>query len=66
MILSQKDIRRLVKSNKIGFDPELEETQWGEASVDLRLGRQFTWYRKGVEGVTLSVATGLGRQSQLV
>jgi dCTP deaminase len=60
MILSQKDIRRLVKAKKIVFDPELEETQWGEASVDLRLGRQFTWYREGIEGVTLSVAAGLG------
>ncbi|HUZ32006.1 MAG TPA: dCTP deaminase [Xanthobacteraceae bacterium] len=60
MILSQQDIRRLVKSKKIAFDPVLEETQWGEASVDLRLGRQFTWYRKGITGVTLSVAQGLG------
>lgn len=60
MILSQKDIRQLVKTKKIAFDPEIEETQWGEASVDLRLGRQFTWYRKGIEGVTLSVAQGLG------
>jgi dCTP deaminase len=59
MIRSQKDIRRLVKAKKIGFDPELEETQWGEASVDLRLGRQFTWYRPGIDGVTLSVAQGL-------
>lgn len=65
MILSQKDIRRLVKANKIAFDPELEETQWGEASVDLRLGSQFTWYRKGMDGVTLSVAGGLGTLGSL-
>jgi len=65
MILSQKDIRKLVKTNKISFAPELEETQWGEASVDLHLGRQFTWYRKGIEGVTLSVAQGLGTLGSL-
>jgi dCTP deaminase len=65
MILSQKDIRRLVKAKKIAFNPGLEETQWGEASVDLRLGRQFTWYRKGLDGVTLSVATGLGTLGSL-
>jgi dCTP deaminase len=65
MILSQKDIRRLVKANKIRFAPELEETQWGEASVDLRLGRQFTWYRKGMDGVILSVAQGLGTLGSL-
>jgi dCTP deaminase len=65
MILSQKDIRRLVKANKISFDPGLEETQWGEASVDLRLGRQFTWYRADMEGITLSVAHGLGTLGNL-
>jgi len=65
MILSQKDIRRLVKANKIGFTPELEETQWGEASVDLRLGRQFTWYRTDMQGITLSVAQGLGTLGNL-
>jgi dCTP deaminase len=59
MILSQNDLRKAVKANKIKFTLELEERQWGEASVDLRLGRQFTWYRKGIIGVTLSVAQGL-------
>lgn len=65
MILSQKDIRRLVKSKKIVFTPEIGENQWGEASVDLRLGNQFTWYRKGMQGVTLSVAEGLGTVGSL-
>jgi dCTP deaminase len=59
MILSQRDLRKLVKSKKITFTPELEEKQWGEASIDLRLGSQFTWYKKDVHGVTLSVARGL-------
>lgn len=65
MILSQKDIRSLVKAKKICFSPELEEKQWGEASVDLRLGRQFTLYRKDITGVTLSVAEGLGSLGDL-
>jgi dCTP deaminase len=59
MILSQVDLRKAVKAKKIRFTPELEEAQWGEASIDLRLGRQFTWYRKNLTGITLSVAQGL-------
>jgi dCTP deaminase len=65
MILSQKDIRKEVKAGKIRFSPELEERQWGEASVDLRLGNQFTRYRKDIEGITLSVASGLGSLGNL-
>ncbi len=60
MILSQRDLRKAVKANQICFTPELEERQWGEASIDLRLGRQFTRYRDDIRGVTLSVAEGLG------
>jgi dCTP deaminase len=60
MILSQKDIRKAVKAGKIGFTPELEENQWGEASIDLRLGSQFTQYRDDIKGITISVANGLG------
>ncbi|MEX0802025.1 MAG: dCTP deaminase [Candidatus Binatia bacterium] len=59
MILSQKDLRKAVKDKKIRFTPALEDSQWGEASVDLRLGRQFTWYRNDLTGVTLSVAAGI-------
>jgi dCTP deaminase len=65
MILSQKDLRKQVKAGKIQFSPELEEKQWGEASIDLRLGRQFTTYRKEIKGVTLSVAEGLGSLGDL-
>jgi dCTP deaminase len=64
MILSQKDLRRAVESGKIAFSPELEADQWGEASFDLRLGKQFTWYRD-VRGVTLSVAQGLSTLGDL-
>ena len=42
MILSQTDLRAAVDAGDIGLDPPLEERQWGEASVDLRLGFKFT------------------------
>jgi dCTP deaminase len=59
MILSQPDLRRLVKEKQIIFDPELEEDQWGEASVDLRLGFGFT-ILDAAPGIKISVADGLG------
>lgn len=58
MILSQPDLRAAVSDGKIVFDPPLEERQWGEASVDLRLGFSFTKF-KDISGVTISVADGL-------
>ena len=38
MILSQPEVRAAVAAGEIKFDPPLEEQQWGEASIDLRLG----------------------------
>ena len=58
MILSERDIRKSVESGHISFLPHLEPSQWGEASVDLRLGFQFTKL-VGQDGVTISVAEGL-------
>ncbi len=58
MILSQPDLRRAVKTKQITFDPPLEENQWGEASVDLRLGFTFTRL-KDLPGMKISVAEGL-------
>ncbi len=58
MVLCQPDIRKEVKAGRISFDPPLEEDQWGEASVDLRLGQSFTKL-KNIEGVKISVAGGL-------
>jgi dCTP deaminase len=59
MILSQMNLRDAVKSGEIGFDPPLEERQWGEASVDLRLGFSFTRL-SGSKSTTVSLADGLG------
>jgi dCTP deaminase len=58
MILSQVNLRASVAAGDIGFDPALEESQWGEASIDLRLGFSFTRLT-GLEGLTVSVANGL-------
>lgn len=58
MILSQTDIRKEVERGQIGFSPSLEEKQWGEASVDLRLGFQFTKYKK-LGSLSISIADGL-------
>jgi len=58
VILSQVDLRRAKKAGKIGFTPDLEENQWGEASIDLRLGFSFTKLEK-VDGITLDVSKGL-------
>jgi dCTP deaminase len=64
MILSQTDIRREVEAGAIGFTPALEERQWGEASIDLRLGFQFTKYKQ-LDGISISIAEGLRSVGQL-
>lgn len=63
MVLSQPDIRSEVEAGKLCFEPALEDNQWGEASVDLRLGFDFT-ILKPAHGATFSVASGLGLISQ--
>ena len=62
LILSQPEIRCAVDEGKIVFSPALEENQWGEASVDLRLGFSFTKLKK-IEGITISVCDGLAAVS---
>lgn len=59
MILSQPQIREEVEKGEIRFDPPLEKRQWGEASIDLRLGRTFTRL-KPAPSVTISMAEGIG------
>jgi len=58
MILSQPHLRKAVENEEIAFSPSIEENQWGEASIDLRLGFSFTRLQK-VEGMKISVADGL-------
>ena len=64
MILSQPDLRDLVEKGEIVFEPAIEEKQWGEASVDLRLGFSFTKI-EAIRGIRLSVADGLGAISNM-
>ena len=61
MVLSQPDIKAAVEKERIRFTPELEPDQWGEASIDLRLGYTFTTFKaqKDLQGITISVAKGL-------
>ena len=58
MVLAQPEIKKAVADGAIAFDPPLEEKQWGEASVDLRLGFEFTSLIK-IPGMKISVAEGL-------
>jgi dCTP deaminase len=41
MILSDRDIKEVVKQNRLVFKPKLKKDQIGPASVDLRLGYAF-------------------------
>ncbi len=59
MILSRADLRKAVEAGEVAFSPALEDNQWGEVSIDLRLGFSFTKIREA-PGITLSVAEGLG------
>lgn len=62
MILAQAEIRAAVENGEIKFDPPLQEKQWGEATVNLRLGTKFTKLRPS-PGVKLSMAHGIGAVS---
>lgn len=58
MILSQPELREEVAKGEIKFDPPLEERQWHEASIDLRLGFKFTKL-VAKRGLKVSLAHGL-------
>src|SRR5580658_4306333 len=58
MILSINELRKSVAANEIGISPPLEENQWGEASINLRLSFEFTKLRP-LPDVTLRLASGL-------
>jgi dCTP deaminase len=58
MILSCQEIREAVESGEIRFDPPLEKRQWGEASIDLRLGFKFTKFHAATN-VIFSMTKGI-------
>ncbi|MGA7710454.1 MAG: dCTP deaminase, partial [Rhizomicrobium sp.] len=55
--------REEVDKGAVKFDPPLEDRQWGEASVDLRLGLKFTKFR-AKKGVTFSMTEGISALSE--
>ena len=65
MILSHDDLKTTIAQVKISFAPDVEARQIGEASIDLRLGYQFTKYREDLPDVTVSVADGLRTLGEL-
>ena len=62
MILSKPQIRDAVDCGEIKFDPPLEDRQWSEASIDLRLGFRFTKLKEK-KGVSVSLADGVSAMS---
>ena len=65
MILSHDDLEKAIDEGIIGFNPPVEARQIGEASIDLRLGFQFTKYREDLPDITISVADGLRTLGEL-
>lgn len=63
MILAQPEIREEVGKGTIRFDPPIEDRQWGEASIDLRLGYKFTKFRQA-KNVIFSMADGISALSE--
>jgi dCTP deaminase len=54
MILTQGEIRKRVDAGDIKFSPALEERQWGDASVDLRLGYKFAKLKQSDHKISLA------------
>lgn len=46
MLLSKPDILAYFQSGKLRFDPQVSEDRVAQVSVDLRLGRKFTTFKK--------------------
>lgn len=65
MILSHDDLVKAIEGGIIGFNPPVQARQIGEASIDLRLGFQFTKYREDLPDITISVADGLRTLGEL-
>lgn len=46
MVLSRPDILRRIKQGGLAFDPPVEDGRVAQVSVDLRLGRRFSFFRQ--------------------
>ncbi|MFH1520905.1 MAG: dCTP deaminase [Candidatus Micrarchaeota archaeon] len=49
MILSDRDIKRMLRNNEIEITP-LEKDQIGPASIDLTLGEEWYFFKKSIRG----------------
>lgn len=58
MIIVSREIRERIKNGEQIFSPALSADQWGEASVDLRIGFAFTKL-EAQAGVRFSVSEGI-------
>ncbi|MGI8427370.1 MAG: dCTP deaminase [Actinomycetota bacterium] len=65
MVLAQAELRSSVVAKEIRFEPPLEENQWGQASVDLRLGFSFTKIKQDIRSVKVSISDGLGELGEM-
>lgn len=54
MILSDQDIKKLIKDGKIKIEP-FEESQIGSASIDLTLGNEWSTFKKEFLGKTIDL-----------
>ncbi|MGB8278693.1 MAG: hypothetical protein WCF20_12280 [Methylovirgula sp.] len=70
-ILTRDEIKDEVEKGNIRFDPPLQDRQWGDVCVDLRLGYKFTQLRQSnveiplAEGIRGISDTGLWREKTL-
>lgn len=58
MLFARREIIKAIDDGQIRFDPPVAESQIGETSIDLRLGRTFVKLRKQV-GITVAPSSGL-------
>ena len=65
MILSDKDIKKIIKERKLIFQPKLSPDQIGPASIDLKLGPIFKFFNITKQHL-LDIKKGLPKDSFIV
>ncbi len=58
MLFARREIIQAINDGQIRFDPPISDSQIGETSIDLRLGRTFVKIRDQ-KGITVSPSSGL-------
>lgn len=53
-VLTKDEIRREIDNGNIRFDPPLQEMQWGDVCINLRLGYKFTQLQPSSAVITLA------------